>query len=154
MEKKNRKTAGIASCLEFSIAAGIILFWTGFYVFGWKDLPEPRLKDIYLAFEGSFPPADALLTVFLICGGTGLQRKRASGWFFTLMAGAMLVFLGLLDVSFNSRQGIYLLGAAEAVLNISVNTICLAGGAFLIWSGWKNIFCRFPVHAKGASDDD
>jgi hypothetical protein len=154
MANKGRKTARIVSYLEFSIAAGIVVFWTSFYSFGWKDLPEPGLKDIYLAFEGSFPPADALLALFLICGGIGLRKMKASGWLFTLMAGAMLVFLGLLDVSFNSRQGIYLLGPGEAVLNMSVNATCLAGGGFLIWSGWRNALRRLPLRAEGASDND
>jgi hypothetical protein len=128
----------IISLLEFLMAAGIILFWTAFFAQGIVSFADSRLKDVYLAFESSFPVADAVLALFLIIGGIGLLRNTPSGKFFTVMAGAMLIFLGLLDISFNIRQGIYLLGPGEAVLNIGINAACLAGGAFFAWSAWKS----------------
>ncbi|MEW5900609.1 MAG: hypothetical protein AB1715_04005 [Acidobacteriota bacterium] len=149
MNTRSDKTLRIISGLEFFIAVGIVFFWIGFFALGFSDLSDSELKDIYLAFEGSFPAADGLLALFLVCGGIGLLRKASSGWFFTLMAGAMLIFLGLLDVSFNSRQGIYWLGPGEAVLNIGINAICLAGGGFLTWSAWKNWFRPFPKNSDG-----
>jgi len=144
MNPISMKTTKIIGLSEMLFAAGIILFWTFFFVAGPADIPDPRFQEIYLAFETSFPAADGLLALLLFCGGIGLWRKALAGWFFSLMAGSMLIFLGMLDVTFNIRQGIYRLAPGDTVLNLSLNGLCLAGGLFLVWSAWKFGF-------KGAS---
>lgn len=123
--------------MELTIAAGIVAFWTAFFSTKLVGITDPRLKEIYLAFESAFPAADFFLVLCLIFGSVGLLRKTAFGTVFSLMAGASLIFLALLDISFNIRQGIYLLGLAESVLNISVNAVCLAAGSFLVFKIWK-----------------
>jgi hypothetical protein len=49
------------------------------------------------------------------------------------MAGSALLFLALLDISFNVRQGVYLLGAREAILNLGINGLCLSAGSFFVF---------------------
>jgi hypothetical protein len=147
MNPVSMKTARIIGLSEILFAAGIVLFWVGFFAQGPADFFDARFQEIYLAFETSFPAADGLLTFVLLCAGIGLWRRSPSGWFFSIVAGSMLIFLGTLDFAFNIRQGIYHLPPGDAVLNLSLNGICLAGGVFYIWSAWKFGFKGVPKNA-------
>jgi hypothetical protein len=129
-----------AAVVEFVIAAGILLFWVLFLTFDFVSIKDPHLKEIYLGFESAFPFADICLAGVLIAGGTGLLKKASFGVLFSFLGGAALVFLGLLDFSFNTRHGIYLLGIGEAVMNLFINTVCLGAGLFLVQTIWKNRF--------------
>jgi hypothetical protein len=120
------------------VALGIIMFWIAFFTTDMVNISDPRLKDAYLTFESAFPFADFFLAFMLILGGVGLMKKTPYGYFFSLIAGASLIFLGLLDVSFNVQNGIYLLGIGEAVLNFVINSICLGFGTFLLLKLWKD----------------
>ncbi len=137
MNPNSMRTAKIIGVSEILFAAGIILFWVEFFVQGPGDFSDSRFQEIYLTYEKSFPAADGLLAVLLVCGGVGLWRRAPAGWFFSVMAGSMLIFLGILDISFNLRQGIYLLFPEKTLLNLGLNAICLAGGVFYAWSAWK-----------------
>jgi len=135
---KSNRERWLIPGLEFLVALGIILFWTVFFSTDMVNISDPHLKDAYLAFESAFVFADFYLSFMLILGGVGLLKKMPYGYFFSLIAGASLVFLGLLDVSFNVRNGIYFLGAGEALLNVAINSICLGFGAFLLLKIWKD----------------
>ncbi len=138
MHIKYTKTVKFASIMELAIAVGIISFWIAFFSADLVNIDDPHLEEIYMAFESAFPVADISLSIVLIIGGIGLLKKMPFGFLFSLLGGASLIFLGLLDVSFNTQQGIYLLGIGEAILNISINLLCLGGGIFLIITIWKN----------------
>jgi hypothetical protein len=58
-------------------------------------------------YERAFPVADGLLCVALIVGTVGLLRRRAYGLILSIAAGGALVFLGVLDATFNLTNGIY-----------------------------------------------
>ena len=138
MHIKYTKTVKFVSIMELAIAVGIISFWIAFFSADLVNIDDPHLEEIYMAFESAFPVADISLSIVLIIGGIGLLKKMPFGVLFSLLGGASLIFLGLLDVSFNTQQGIYLLGIGEAILNISINLLCLGGGVFLIVTIWKN----------------
>ncbi len=138
MHIKYTKTVKFASIMELAIAVGIISFWIAFFSADLVNIDDPHLEEIYMAFESAFPVADISLSIVLIIGAIGLLKKMPFGVLFSLLGGASLIFLGLLDVSFNTQQGIYLLGIGEAILNISINLLCLGGGVFLIVTIWKN----------------
>ncbi len=138
MQIKYTKTVKFAAILELAIAVGIISFWIAFFSVDLVSIDDPHLEEIYLAFESAFPVADISISIVLIIGGIGLLKKMPFGFLFSLLGGASLIFLGLLDVSFNTQHGIYLLGIGEAILNIFINSLCLGGGIFLIVTIWKN----------------
>jgi hypothetical protein len=123
---------------ELAVAAGILTFWIFFFSADMVRIEDQKSREIYLAFESAFPLADAFLFFTLFIGGVGLLRKKFYGYLFSLCAGACLIFLGLLDISFNAQQGIYRLGAREATINIFINLICLGSGILLISAFWKN----------------
>ncbi len=127
----------VAAIMELALAAGIVSFWIAFFTTDLISIDDPHLKEIYLAFESAFPVPDVYLSIVLTIGGIGLLRKRSYGYFFSLMGGASLIFLGLLDISFNIQHGIYLTGVAEGIMNILINLLCFGGGIFLVLIIWK-----------------
>jgi hypothetical protein len=138
MHIKYTKTVKFSAVMELAIAVGIISFWIVFFSADLVNIDDPHLEEIYMAFESAFPVADISLSIVLIIGGIGLLKKVSFGFLFSLLGGASLIFLGLLDVSFNTQHGIYLLGTGEAILNIFINSLCLGGGIFIIVTIWKN----------------
>lgn len=137
MTSRQGKGLKIAAVLELVLAAGIVSFWIAYFSADIVQINDPVLKEKYLAFESAFPVPDAYLSVVLVIGGIGLLRKKAYGRLFSLIGGASLVFLGLLDISFNTLHGIYRLGFGEAVMNLFINLMCLGTGVFLIVVVWK-----------------
>jgi hypothetical protein len=138
MHIKYTKIIIFVAIMELAIAAGIISFWIAFFSTDLVSIDDPHLEEIYMAFESAFPVADIYLSILLIIGGIGLLKRMSFGFLFSLLGGASLIFLGLLDISFNTQHGIYLLGIGEAVLNIFINLLCLGGGFFIIFTIWKN----------------
>jgi hypothetical protein len=133
-----RRVLPVIAVMELAVALGIIAFWVAFFSTDIVNIEDSRLKDIYLAFESAFPVADLYLAVMLVIGGIGLFKERFYGTVFTLMGGASLIFLGLLDISFNTQQGIYFLGVEEAVMNVFINSLCVGFGTTLVRSVLKN----------------
>ena len=137
MNNRQRKQFILAAILELALVVGIVLFWVAFFTTDEVQIRDPRLKEKYLAFESAFPIPDAYLSIVLVIGSIGLWRKKSYGRLFSLLGGASLVFLGLLDISFNAQHGIYRLGWGEAALNLFMNLMCLGVGVFLILTVWK-----------------
>jgi hypothetical protein len=142
MEEKHQKIVGFVALAEFVAAAGIILFWISYFFVKSENIMDAHLRDIYHAFESAFPIADSWLVATLIIGGIGLLKNKNYGILFTLLAGSALIFLGLVDASFNLQQGIYGLGTGEAVMNVSVNGLCLAAGIVFVTITWKRAWQR------------
>jgi len=138
MHIKSTKTIKIIAVIELALAVGIISFWITFFSTDLVNISDPHLKEIYLAFERAFLIPDMYLSLILIMGGIGLLRKMSYGFLFSLLGGASLIFLALLDISFNVQQGIYLIGIGEAVLSVFINLLCLGAGIILIITIWKN----------------
>ncbi len=137
MNNRLRKQFIIAAVLELVLVVGIVLFWVAFFTADEVYIRDPRLKEKYLAFESAFPVPDAYLSIVLVIGSIGLWRKKSYGRLFSLIGGASLIFLGLLDISFNTQNGIYRLGLGEAALNLFINLMCLGVGVFLVLTVWK-----------------
>lgn len=135
---KAREFIPAIAFVELAVAFGIVAFWVAFFFTDMVNIEDSRMKEIYIAFESAFPVADFYLAVMLIIGGIGLLKRKFYGTMFSLMAGASLIFLGLLDASFNTQQGIYSLGVEEAVMNVFINSLCIGFGTFLVRSVWKN----------------
>jgi hypothetical protein len=135
---KSRKIIPAIAVMELAVAFGIMAFWVAFFSTDMVNIEDSRLKEIYIAFESAFPLADFYLAIMLVIGGLGLLKKRFYGAVSSLMAAASLIFLGLLDVSFNMQQGIYFLGVEEAVMNVFINSLCIGFGIYLVRSLWKS----------------
>ena len=118
--------AFILAIFQLIGAVGIVGFWIYFFLVENKN---PDNSEVYLAFERSFPVPDLLwLTPILIVAAMGLIFGGWYGIFFTIAAGSALIFLGLLDISFNIQQGGYKKKISDAIMNFIINGFCIALG--------------------------
>ena len=117
----------IVSHLQILTGFALVVFWFLFFVF---DLLPENPPECYLVFERAFPLPDAALAVTLLLAGLFGYRKR--GRVLSLVSAGALVFLGLLDFSFNIQNGVYHSSAADLVLNAFINLWAVGFGTFTI----------------------
>lgn len=146
MEAKFSKKLKMVASIELTIAVGIVCFWIAFFSSDLVNIGDPQLETVYSAFESAFPAPDGWLVITLVIAAIGLFRKRSYGYLFSVIAGASLIFLGLLDISFNVQNGIYSLGIQEAIINLFINILCPAAGLFLILFSWtkRSLWLSIP----------
>ena len=122
---KGLKTIAV---LELLTGIGLILFWIGFFTIGLAPENPPQC---YFAYEHSFPLPDILLSIAILASGILLLKNKESGKTLSLVCAGGLMFLGILDFSFNIQNGIYLISALDLILNAFINIWCVAFGLVL-----------------------
>jgi len=130
MEKKVK----IIAALELVMAAGLILFWVGFFTVGMAPENPPAC---YFAYEHSFPVPDIILALCLIAAFVLLRKGDPLGKLISLVCAGALFFLGVLDMCFNTLQGVYAISTMDLVSNLFINISCVALGAVIVW-GFKD----------------
>ncbi len=115
----------LISALEIVTAGGLSLFWLAFFTVG---LAPENAPPCYFAYEHSFPLPDGLLAILLLVAGILLMLKKPWGIKLSLVAAGSLVFLGLVDFSFNIQNGIYMTSTVDLVLNAFINVWCVGFG--------------------------
>ncbi len=118
----------LISALEIVTGVGIILFWIAFFTIGMAPDPAPAG---YFSYEHSFPLPDGLMSILLIIAGILLLKNKRPAMILSLIAAGALVFLGLLDFSFNLQNGVYAASALDLVINAIINAWCVGFGLFL-----------------------
>lgn len=112
----------------------MILFWS-LYLTGAMDLGQH--DPLVASFESAFVLADTALGAFLCAAGWALLRRRPAGPFLMVVASAMSLYLGLLDLAFYVRIGLYDSVTGTAVFEFVLNTVCVVGGAACLILGWR-----------------
>lgn len=125
--KVNAADRTLAS-LAIATAVGIAAFWAAFFTVG---LAPDRPPECYLAFERSFPLPDGALALALLAAGVLVRRGAPPGRALALVASGGLVFLGLLDLSFNLQQGVYASSTTDLAVNALINAWCVLLGLAL-----------------------
>ncbi len=119
-----------------TLAAGalVLLFWAAYF----SDAATLGQQDALKAsFEAAFPLADLVFAGALIATGV-LYLKRHDGAPFCLaVAAAMSLYLGILDVTFYARHGLYTPVSAEALTEAAINAMCIGGGIFGLRAAWR-----------------
>jgi len=111
----------------------VVLFWA-FYL---SDAAALGQEDpLRAGFEAAFPLADLLLAGMLITTGVLFLMRRESAVFFLVAAASMSLYLGLLDVTFYTRHGLYAL-TADAITEMAINALCIGGGVFGLKAAWR-----------------
>jgi hypothetical protein len=96
-------------------------YWLDFFVRGSVNVVD---EEWYIRFERAFPVADGFLALSSAVAAVGLLTSRPFGVAFALVAAGALLFLGLMDVTFNVDNRLYrYLGRswpmrAELVINL------------------------------------
>ena len=127
--KKERSEKTVA-VFELITAFGIILFWIGFFTVGLAPKNPP---DGYFIYEHSFPLPDSIFATILIAAALLLSKGKPLGRSLSLVAAGGLIFLGVVDFSFNIQNGVYALSVLDLVLNAFINLWCVGFGAFLFF---------------------
>lgn len=85
----------------------------------------------YRDHETPFVFTDTLLALLLVAGAVLLVLEEPLGESLALVAGGMLLFLGILDAAYFWRTGLFAPGH-EGPANMAIVLAVLAGGVFLI----------------------
>jgi hypothetical protein len=126
--------------LQIATGIGLLLFWAAFFTVGLAPANPP---PGYFQFEHSFTVPDIILAVGLIIAGwcwLGTAPARvASAHTLSLLCAGALIFLGLLDISFNLQNGMYTGWWLDAVLAFAINAWCIGFGGFTAFAiGFRN----------------
>ncbi len=117
------------AALELVGAAGFAAFW----VMWWRsDHDEDWLPDGYVDHEAPFVWSDSMLALLLTVSAVLLVLEEPLGESLSLVAGGMLLFLGVLDAAYFARTGLFARdrdGLGNALVVIGV----LALGSILVF---------------------
>ncbi len=111
--------------LELLTGVGLILFWIGFFTIGLAPKNPPKG---YMEYEHSFPLPDGLLSILLLAAGILLLLNNPLGSHLSLIGAGALLFLGVLDFSFNIQNGVYKISKSDLILNAFLNIWCVGFG--------------------------
>jgi len=103
-----------------------------------RDILASAHTESYYAFENSFPLADLWMGVTGLLASVALVRRRASALLWSIAAGSISIYLGLLDVLFDLENGIYHSpDTGGVVVEILINVLTLTMGVVVIVWAWR-----------------
>ncbi|MGD0993440.1 MAG: hypothetical protein ABR998_13320 [Gemmatimonadales bacterium] len=111
----------------------VVLFWAVYFSDAAALGQEDPLKA---GFEAAFPLADLVFAGMLIATGVLFLLRRQGAVFFLIAAASMSLYLGLLDVTFYARHGLYAL-TPDAITELAINVLCIGGGVFGLRAAWQ-----------------
>ncbi len=119
--------------LQLFTAAGLLIYWPLFFTVGLAP-PDPPFG--YFVFQHSFAVPDIILALAFIRAATWLLSddavRRRRGRALSLVCSGALLFLGMLDISFNIINGVYFL-FPDSLVEVAVNAWCIGFGALSAW---------------------
>ena len=124
-----RTNSSILPVCELATAAGLVVFWLVFFFF---DLSPQNPPECYLAYERAFPVPDLILALVLVLAALFSLRGKVIGSGLSIAAGGALCFLGVVDLSFNLQNGVYLSSALDFALNAFINLWSVGFGVVLV----------------------
>ncbi len=120
----------VITITQFVIGGGLLLFWILFFTIGLSPKNPP---EGYFAYEHSFPLPDIMLSIALITSGILQMQGNTIGKKLGLVCAGALLFLGVLDFSFNIQKGMYIISVSDGILNAFINIVSIAAGVFMIY---------------------
>lgn len=128
----------LIAILQIIYGVGTFGFWIYFLIVENKD---PDKSDVYLVFERSFILPDiGWVAPCLFISALGLLTNQEYWGFFSIAGGSSILFLFLLDFSFNIQQKTY--GKErrkDNIIEILVNIISLIAGPLFMLYGFFNL---------------
>jgi hypothetical protein len=128
----------VSSVLLIGTAIGLIYYWIDFYAKGGVQAVN---EDWYIRFEKAFTAADLWTALCAIVGAIGLLRGQTYGALFALITAASLIFLGLMDVTFNIQNKLYRLvrTSGQMKFELFINLWTLGLGITLLLLFWPRL---------------
>jgi len=126
----------ILAVLLIITALVTIYYWADFFIRGEVHVVK---EDWYIKFEKAFPIADLWgICVCSLIGAAGLLTEQSYGPFFCLLAAGSLIFLALMDITFNIENNLYPLIAIsnQMMFELVINLWTLVLGITIIVYLW------------------
>lgn len=115
---------------QLGTAAGLLTYWPLFFTVGLAPENPPAG---YYVFQHSFTVPDIIVAFGFIRTGTWLLGTDASkhprACALSMVCAGCLIFLGMLDISFNIINGVYLIVSFDTFLEMLINIWCIGFGA-------------------------
>ncbi len=128
----------LIAILQILYGAGIFGFWIYFLIVENKD---PEKTEVYLIFERSFILPDiGWAAPCLSLSALGLLTNQEYWVFFSIAGGSAILFIFLLDFSFNIQQKTYNKERRkDNIIEIVVNVMSLITGPLFMLYGFFNL---------------
>jgi len=126
----------VLGVLIFGVVA-TLAYWVVWFGVDREILASAHTESYY-AFENSFPLADLWMVFTGVAASIALSKRWPSAFLWTVAAGAISIYLGLLDVLFDLENGIYRSpDTGGVVVELSINVLTLSlGTVVMIWA-WR-----------------
>lgn len=129
------KGANAIIALLVLTAVGIVAYWASFFVGGAVQASQ---EQWYLVFQRTFPVPDGATAFCAAISAIGLYLRKQWAVLWGLIAAGGLMFLGLIDTSFNVQNDIYGRVSGQVGAEIFINIFCLALAPTLAAFLWHN----------------
>lgn len=116
------------SSVQIAVGIGILVFWALFYTVGMAPAAPP---PCYFAFEHAFLPPDLILAIALIASGMNVLQNGTWGRPVALVSAGGLLFLGVIDLTFNIQNGMYSGALADGLQAAAIPAVCIAVGVWI-----------------------
>ncbi len=103
-------------------ALGIIAYWISYFTDG---TVHSTAETCYHVFERTFPAPDGMIALCAIATALGLSRRKDWAVFTGMAAVGGLLFLALIDISYNVWNDMYVDMAAPMIIESVINLYCL-----------------------------
>jgi hypothetical protein len=115
-----------------------IYYWTEFF---FRKGVQVTHEDWYIKFQKAFPVADMWMVMCAFLGVIGLLTEQGYGLFFSMLAASSLIFLALMDITFNVENKLYRLvnTSKEMKMELAGNIWFLTVGIIIIVYSWTRM---------------
>src|ERR1043165_155109 len=116
------------------VAAGLLTaYWIAWFVD--RSLVASSQATQYVAFEQSFPLADAGLAAAALLAAATLGGRRPSAAMWLAVVGGGALYLGALDVLYDIENGIYATGGG-GLIELGINLVTVFSGVGVLRFCW------------------
>ena len=128
----------VISVLLIMTAIFLIYYWIDFFL---RKGVQVTQEEGYIKFQKAFPIADVWAAICALLGGVGLLTEQNFGLLFALLAASSIIFLALMDITFNVENKLYNLvrSSAEMKGELVGNIWFLSVGIIVIIYVWAQI---------------
>lgn len=117
------------------VAIGIIVYWISYFSEG---SVHASADTYYHNFQRNFPAPDAMIALLCILCAESLRRIKPWCIFTGMAAVGGLLFLALIDISYNIWNDMYVVSSAAIGAEIIINIVCLSVAACLWFYLYKH----------------
>ena len=116
----------------------LIYYWIDFFL---RKGVQVTQEEWYIKFQKAFPIADVWAAICALLCGVGLLTEQNFGLLFALLAASSIIFLALMDITFNVENKLYNLvrSSAEMKGELVGNIWFLSVGIIVIIYVWAQI---------------